>query len=66
MKVTWNIVKSETDKKSSNNGIHVLNIYRKLSNNHMIGNLFNTCFSTMADKLIAKSESDNSGTCKEY
>ena len=33
-----NITKSETGRKSSNNGIHLLNIDGKLSNNHMIAN----------------------------
>jgi hypothetical protein len=38
MKVTYNIIKSETDRKSSNNAVHYLIIDEKLKNNHMIGN----------------------------
>jgi hypothetical protein len=54
MKTIWNIVKSERGKRISNVGVHVLNTDGKLiTNNHVIGNSFNTYFSTIADKLIA-------------
>jgi hypothetical protein len=43
MKTTWDIVKSDTGKETSNNGVHLLNIDGKLiTNNHVIANSFNT------------------------
>jgi hypothetical protein len=55
-KTTWNIVKTITNNKNTNNNnISTMNIKDKLSSNPLaIANAFNTCFSSVAENLLIK------------
>jgi len=54
-KTTWNIVKTITNNKNTNNNISTMNIKDKISSNHLaIANAFNTYFSSVAENLLIK------------
>ena len=54
-KTTWNIVKTITNNKNTNNNISTMNIKDKLFSNLLAtANAFNTCFSSVAENLLTK------------
>jgi hypothetical protein len=54
-KTTWNIVKTITNNKNTNNNISTMNVKYKLSSNPLaIANAFNTYFSSVAENLLIK------------
>jgi hypothetical protein len=54
-KTTWNIVKTITNNKNTNNNISTMNIKDKLFSNLLaIANAFNTSFSSVAENLLIK------------
>jgi len=62
MKTTWNIIKSETGKKGSKGGAHLLNMNGNLTKNQqMIADPFNNYFLTIADTIIDNNRKDKIG-----
>jgi hypothetical protein len=54
-KTTWNIVKTITNNKDTNNIVSTMNVNYKISSNPLvIANAFNTYFSSVAENLLIK------------
>jgi hypothetical protein len=61
-KTTWNIVKAETGKNESKEGIYLLNIKGVVTHNRRtIADLFNDYFLAIADKVINNNRNINIG-----